>query len=311
MKKTTSLPTRLCCTVLVASMLTVTGLGPAYAVPPDQNYRGNQRDDGGDHRGPGDRKDNRGDHRGPGDESRNRGDQRGQAIQWKSRADTRNQAERRDYRADDRGRDQGDRRGYHADTRNQGYRRDYRDNNRNWGSRPEYRGPDLGPDNPPWSRYSINRQASPPRVVYRDREYHWHGVPRDRIRVYRNIEIVRPYGHWYPGYAHFYHDDDAYKWLAFTAITLGLLNFLNEAQQREYEAAQVAATTAPIGERIVWSEGGASGSVIATREGTSTNGRYCREFQQEVNVGGRVEQAYGTACMNPDGSWEVVSTDGQ
>jgi len=41
---------------------------------------------------------------------------------------------------------------------------------------------------------------------------------------------------------------------------------------------------------------------------TSTTGRYCREFQQEVKIGGVKERAYGTACRNPDGSWEVVST---
>jgi len=37
-------------------------------------------------------------------------------------------------------------------------------------------------------------------------------------------------------------------------------------------------------------------------------GRYCREFLQEVVIGGRKEQAYGTACRQPDGSWEVIST---
>lgn len=40
----------------------------------------------------------------------------------------------------------------------------------------------------------------------------------------------------------------------------------------------------------------------------STSGRYCREFQQKVTVGGKTEEAYATACQNPDGTWEVVST---
>jgi surface antigen len=35
-------------------------------------------------------------------------------------------------------------------------------------------------------------------------------------------------------------------------------------------------------------------------------GAYCREYQQSVVVGGRVEEAYGTACRQPDGSWAVV-----
>jgi hypothetical protein len=131
----------------------------------------------------------------------------------------------------------------------------------------------------------------------------------DRVRWYRNVVIRRPHGHWYQGYAHYYRDNDAYKWLAFTAITLGILDFLNEEQQREHEAAQIAATSAPVGERIIWSEGHANGMVVATREGTSTAGRYCREFQQRVSIGGKSEEAYGTACRKPDGSWEVVSVD--
>lgn len=37
------------------------------------------------------------------------------------------------------------------------------------------------------------------------------------------------------------------------------------------------------------------------------NGDYCREFTQTVNVGGKTERAYGTACRRPDGQWEIVS----
>ena len=32
---------------------------------------------------------------------------------------------------------------------------------------------------------------------------------------------------------------------------------------------------------------------------------YCREFTQNVNVGGRTQQSYGTACRQADGSWQV------
>lgn len=103
-------------------------------------------------------------------------------------------------------------------------------------------------------------------------------------------------------------DKDAYKWLSFTAITLKLLDNLNEQQQREHEAAQVEATRARIGETIQWRDGRASGAVTVLRDGTSTTGRYCREFQQEIRVDGVKERAYGTACRNADGSWEVVST---
>ena len=149
------------------------------------------------------------------------------------------------------------------------------------------------------------RQHRPPYVIRRG---HIPVVPDGRSRVYRNVVVVRPYGHWYPGYGRYHSDQDAYKWLAFTAITLAILNTLSEAQQRSLEEAQIRATTAPIGERIVWSNGAASGNVTAVREGNSTSGRYCREFQQQVVVGGRMEQAYGTACQQPDGAWEIIST---
>jgi hypothetical protein len=133
-------------------------------------------------------------------------------------------------------------------------------------------------------------------------------VPPGRMRHYRNVVVVRPHGHWYPGYAYYRTDAEAYKFLAFTAISLAALDALSEGQERALEAAQVRATTAPIGQAITWNDGNAAGAVVALRDGTSTSGRYCREFQQTVTVGGQAEQAYGTACQQPDGAWEIVAT---
>lgn len=133
-------------------------------------------------------------------------------------------------------------------------------------------------------------------------------VPEKRVRRYHDTYIYRPHGHWYYGYGHYHSDSDAFMWLAFTAITLKILDNLNEDQQRAHEAAQIRATAVPIGETIIWNQGGASGSVTPTRDGTSTSGRYCREFQHEVTIGGNKERAYGVACQQPDGSWEIVST---
>jgi surface antigen len=129
-----------------------------------------------------------------------------------------------------------------------------------------------------------------------------------RTRYYRDVVVVRRYGHVYPGYGHYHNDEDAYQWLAFTAITLKILDNLNEAQERAHEQAQLEASRAVVGETIVWNHSGASGAVSVLRDGYSTRGRYCREFQQQVTIGGRSERAYGTACQQPDGSWQVVST---
>lgn len=38
----------------------------------------------------------------------------------------------------------------------------------------------------------------------------------------------------------------------------------------------------------------------------SSNG-YCREFQTTIVIDGRAERAFGTACLQPDGSWAVVN----
>lgn len=84
---------------------------------------------------------------------------------------------------------------------------------------------------------------------------------------------------------------------------------LDRADQQYAQRAQVQAQAAPIGQSIVWSnpETGHSGTVTPIREGRiPSTGEYCREFQQTVQVGGRSQQAYGTACRQPDGSWRVV-----
>ncbi len=36
------------------------------------------------------------------------------------------------------------------------------------------------------------------------------------------------------------------------------------------------------------------------------HGRDCREFVQEVYIGGKKQQAFGKACRRSDGSWEIV-----
>ncbi len=84
---------------------------------------------------------------------------------------------------------------------------------------------------------------------------------------------------------------------------------MDEVDRLKAQQAYDTATTAPVGEKITWSnpETGNSGSVTPTREGTSSTGAYCREFQQTVTIGGKQEEAYGTACRQPDGAWEIQS----
>lgn len=83
---------------------------------------------------------------------------------------------------------------------------------------------------------------------------------------------------------------------------------LDRADQAYASGAETRAHAAPIGQAINWSnpDSGHSGSYTPTRDGTDQAGNYCREYQSSVNIGGQVEQAYGTACRQPDGSWKVV-----
>lgn len=84
---------------------------------------------------------------------------------------------------------------------------------------------------------------------------------------------------------------------------------LDKADQTYAAEAATRAYAAPVGDRITWNnpKSGNRGTVVSTRDGWSSTGNYCREFQQTVVVDGRTEQAYGTACKQPDGSWKIVN----
>ena len=83
---------------------------------------------------------------------------------------------------------------------------------------------------------------------------------------------------------------------------------LDEVDRQRAQGAFNRANTAPVGQTITWNNpnSGNSGSVTPVREGTTARGEYCREFQQTVTIGGKSENAYGTACRQPDGSWKIV-----
>ena len=48
-------------------------------------------------------------------------------------------------------------------------------------------------------------------------------------------------------------------------------------------------------------------TVTPTSTYQTDSGHYCREYTTDVVIGGRREQAYGTACRQEDGAWKVVS----
>lgn len=86
-------------------------------------------------------------------------------------------------------------------------------------------------------------------------------------------------------------------------------NLLDQRDRRlAMETAHTSLETAPTGSTSTWvnPDTGHEGSFTPTRTWQEPSGRYCREYQQTIVVGGDTEQSYGTACRQPDGSWEIV-----
>lgn len=110
---------------------------------------------------------------------------------------------------------------------------------------------------------------------------------------------------------------------AFNANTAGVLggmiaggliggaigNRMDVGDQREANrATQSALESAPSGTTTNWRnpDSGNSGTTTPTRTYQAQNGQYCREYEQTVTIGDETQAAYGTACRQPDGKWQVV-----
>ena len=108
-----------------------------------------------------------------------------------------------------------------------------------------------------------------------------HGYNKHHYKGHYN----RPYyGHrGYGGNYYYYDDDDDYDKLLFGLVTGGILGYtLNQSQHNQRYDYPPAPDT--------YSQSG--GSCLQQRE-----------YQTTVIVGGRAVDAYGTACLQPDGSW--------
>ncbi|MFZ4761747.1 MAG: RT0821/Lpp0805 family surface protein [Alphaproteobacteria bacterium] len=77
--------------------------------------------------------------------------------------------------------------------------------------------------------------------------------------------------------------------------------YLQQSTERALETAQT-------GSEVRWSnpDSGNSGYITPTRTWQDqANGEYCREFTQNINVGGKKQSGVGVACRQPDGSWRI------
>lgn len=82
----------------------------------------------------------------------------------------------------------------------------------------------------------------------------------------------------------------------------------DEADRRALQENTHRAMYAPMNQPIVWDNPNNGNRVVVTptREGYTSSGQVCREYQQTVIIGGEQQSAYGTACRQSDGSWKIV-----
>ncbi len=66
---------------------------------------------------------------------------------------------------------------------------------------------------------------------------------------------------------------------------------------------------APAQQPVAWENPDRESSYRVTPVHTYEDGqeRYCREYQTVATVGGERRETYGTACRQPDGSWQIVN----
>jgi hypothetical protein len=125
--------------------------------------------------------------------------------------------------------------------------------------------------------------------------HHWKGHKqrhRDYRRGHHDRVIIVP-SHRYYGPPRHYRHDRYYR-----APSLGGIYLYFDLS---------ALLDAPVGAPVRWRENDTAGTLVTTAERYDTAGRYCREYQRSVVVAGREQQAWGTACLQPDGDWQIVS----
>ena len=85
---------------------------------------------------------------------------------------------------------------------------------------------------------------------------------------------------------------------------------LDEAERLKLASAtQYALENQRSGTRTVWDnpDRRVCGVVVPRPAFKNELDQYCREYQQTVVINGEKQNAYGTACRQPDGQWKVVN----
>lgn len=102
-------------------------------------------------------------------------------------------------------------------------------------------------------------------------------------------------------------------WIVAAGLAGGLLGGAighrldNRDKRMAAETAARAFETNRTGQAAAWKnpDSGNSGTITPTKTYQAGSGQYCREYRQDVMIGGEKQQAYGTACRQPDGTWQI------
>ena len=81
-------------------------------------------------------------------------------------------------------------------------------------------------------------------------------------------------------------------------------------KQMAAQAATIAFEQNASGQPSVWNnpESGNHGQVVPTHTHQLASGQYCREYTQTIWIGNDPQKTSGTACRQPDGSWQVQNS---
>jgi surface antigen len=85
-------------------------------------------------------------------------------------------------------------------------------------------------------------------------------------------------------------------------------NLLDERDKKmAAEAAQKALESAPTGKPVAWQnpDSGHAGTVTPVKTYQTADGKHCREYETNVTIDGKQEKAFGKACRQPDGNWQI------
>lgn len=164
-----------------------------------------------------------------------------------------------------------------------------------------------------WNMHRDHYYYNPPRVIYRSPRpqvdyVYISNAPQTTYRQIRCTNEINPLGVLLGGTAGGVLGHQLGHGKGNTAATIGgaVIGSAIGAHSYTEHCTEEIFEQAPIGMPISWQGNDEYYQFTPTRD-YRTDGRYCREYQVHGTVGGRTQDVYGTACLQPDGSWEIVN----